>query len=299
MLGRTRRRPLLALSALALSAALAVPAAADVTGKVTAEGNFPKPKEIKAISAVADCAKLHTDPIYEETYVIGEKGELKNVVVYVKKEEGQDLPGAAPAAPAVLDQSKCVYVPHVLPVMIGQKLQVKNSDPFLHNVHGLGRENGEFNFPQNKGDVKDLTGQYNKTAEPYKVKCDVHPWMSAWIVVVDNPYFGATGDDGTFKITGLKDGEYTLVAWHERLGTQEQKIAVKGGNATANFAFKPRTKASAEPKPGVDFQEVTVAELTGAPSDPKAAKPACCGNCEKSDPKATKPAEKVVKAKQN
>ena len=235
------------MSALAISAAVSGAASADVTGKVTLDGKAPKPKEIK-MTAVADCAKQHADPVMDETWVVGDGNALKNVIVFVQKADGVDLSGPAPSTPAVLDQKGCMYTPHVLPMMVGQKFEVRNSDSFLHNVHGLAKDNGEFNFPQqNKGDVKDVTGQYNKTPELYKVKCDVHPWMSAWIRVFEHPYFATTGDDGSYTIKGLKDGEYTLVAWHEKGGSTEQKITVKDGKATADFKVKAKSGAAAAP----------------------------------------------------
>ena len=235
------------MSALAIGAGVCSSASADITGKVTLDGKAPKPKEIK-MTAVADCAKQHADPVMEETWVVGEKNELKNVIVYVQKTDGVDLSGPVPSQPVVLDQKGCMYSPHVIPTMVGQKFQVLNSDGFLHNVHGLGKENGEFNFPQqNKGDVKDIGGQANKAPERYKVKCDVHPWMGAWVLVLDHPYFATTGDDGAYTIKGLKDGEYTLVAWHEKGGATEQKVSVKDGKATADFKIKMKSGAAAAP----------------------------------------------------
>jgi len=137
-----------------------------------------------------------------------------------------------------------MYDPHVVTVMVGQELKAKNSDGFLHNVHGLAKDNGEFNFPQQTKDQENVINA-TKAAETYKVKCDVHPWMSAWVVVVDNPYSAVTGDDGTFTIKGLKDGKYTLVAWQEKLGTQEAQIEVKDGKATSDFKFAPKKRAAA------------------------------------------------------
>jgi hypothetical protein len=235
------------MAAVAISAGVCASASAQVTGKVTLDGKAPKPKEIK-MNAVPDCAKQHADPVFDETWIVGPNNELKNVIVFVQKTDGVDLSGPAPSTPAYIDQKGCMYTPHVIPMMVGQKFEVRNSDPFMHNVHGLGRENGEFNFPQqNKGDVKDITGQYNKAVELYKVKCDVHPWMSAWVRVFDHPYFATTGEDGTYTIKGLKDGEYTLVAWHEKGGTNEQKVSVKGGKATADFKVKMKSGAAAAP----------------------------------------------------
>jgi len=246
------------LSALAVSAGFATVSMADVTGTVTFDGKAPKPKVIN-MSAVPDCAKQHADPVYEESIVVGDKNELKNVAVYVK--DGAKLGGAVPTTPVVLDQKGCLYVPHVVTVMVGQELKAKNSDGFLHNVHGLAKDNGEFNFPQQ------TQGQENKidatkAVETYKVKCDVHPWMAAWVVVTDSPYSAVTGDDGKFTIKGLKDGKYTLVAWTEKLGTQEAEVEVKGGNATHDFKFAPKKKAAAAADAVKDVQEVLAVTKT-------------------------------------
>jgi plastocyanin len=233
------------ISALALSAGIGSVAMADVTGTAVFDGTPPKPKAIN-MAAVPDCAKQHTDPVYEETIVVGEKGELKNVVVYVK--DGAKLGGKANANPVILDQKGCVYTPHVVAVQVGQPLKAKNSDTFLHNVHGLCKDNPEFNFPQQQQGQEDPI-KANTAAETYKVKCDVHPWMSAWVVVLDHPFFSVTGDDGKFGIKDLKPGKYTLVAWQERLGTQESEIEVGAdGNATKpiEFKFAPRKKAAAD-----------------------------------------------------
>jgi len=214
---------------------------ADVTGKAVFDGEAPKPKAI-SMKAVPACDKQHTDPVYEEFIVTGDKNELKNVVVYVK--DGGKLGGAAPTTPVVLDQKGCVYSPHVVVVMTGQELKAQNSDGFLHNVHGLCRDNPEFNFPQmQKGQVTPI--EATKAVETFKVKCDVHPWMNAWVVVLDHPFSSVTGDNGEFAIKGLKDGKYTLVAWHEKLGTQEAEVEVKDGKATADFKFAPKKKAAA------------------------------------------------------
>src|SRR4051812_40468935 len=156
------------LSALALSAGVGSMSYADVTGKAVLDGEAPKPKVI-SMKAVPQCDKQHTDPVYDESIVVGDKGELKNVVVYVK--DGGKLGGAVPTTPVILDQKGCVYSPHVVAVMVGQELKAQNSDGFLHNVHGLCRDNPEFNFPQvQKGQVTKVDA--TKAPETYKVKCD-------------------------------------------------------------------------------------------------------------------------------
>ncbi|HMB96019.1 MAG TPA: carboxypeptidase regulatory-like domain-containing protein [Tepidisphaeraceae bacterium] len=218
------------------STAMASFASADVTGKVTLDGKAPEMKTID-MSGVKECASQHPDPVSEEVVVAGDKGELANVVVSVKTDDPASLGGEAPKEVAVLTQQGCMYHPHVLAMMIGQQLSIKNDDPFLHNVHSLAQTNPAFNFGQpNKDAGKPVDPP--KAAEVIKIKCDVHPWMSAWLVVLDNPFFAVSAEDGTYTIKGLPDGDYTLQAWQEKYGTQEQKITVKDGKATADFKFK-------------------------------------------------------------
>ena len=137
------------LSAVALSAALGVvsTARADVTGKVTLEGAAPEAKEID-MSGVKECADKHADPVYEETVVADDKGNLANVIVYIKTDDASALGGEASKDALTLDQEGCMYKPHVLSMTVGQDLVVKNSDPFLHNVHSRATVNPAFNFGQ-------------------------------------------------------------------------------------------------------------------------------------------------------
>jgi hypothetical protein len=236
-----RLRKYLVAASLSLAAATAVHA--DVTGKVTLTGKAPVMKEID-MSGNKDCAAQHPDPITEEVVVVNAKGELANVVVSVKAEDPSLLGGEVPKTPGVLDQKGCQYFPHVLAVMVGQELQIKNSDAFMHNVHSLPQINPMINFGQpNKDPGKKVDPA--KAAEVIKVKCDVHPWMGAWLVVLDHPFFSVSKADGTFAIKGLPDGDYTIKAWHEKFGETEKKVTVKGGNGTVDFAFS--AGASAEP----------------------------------------------------
>jgi plastocyanin len=179
--------------------------------------------------------------------VAGDKGELQNVVVSIKPADGQKLKGDVPAKPAVLDQKGCVYHPHVIAVMVGQSVEVKSSDPFLHNVHALSVDNAGFNFGQPAPSVKKIDPF--QTVETFKVKCDIHPWMAAWIRVLDNPFFAVTDEDGKYSIdtAGLPDGDYTLIFWQEKYGEKEQKVTVKEGKGTADFSFKADEKSAAQP----------------------------------------------------
>jgi hypothetical protein len=219
-----------------------------VTGTVTLEGEAPEMEAID-MSAVAECASQHPDPVLEQTVVAGENGELANVIVSISTEAHPDVTGDPPADANMIDQQGCTYHPHVSSMTTGQKLVIKNSDPFLHNVHSFAEANPAFNFGQpNVDDGKEV--EPPKVPEYIHIKCDVHPWMSAYIGVFPHPYHAVSGEDGTFSIAGVPDGEYTFVAWHEKYGTQEQTATVTDGKAELNFTFDAAS-AQAEPAPKV------------------------------------------------
>jgi hypothetical protein len=252
------------LSRFALAAAVSLGAASfsfgQVTGSAKLDGKAPEPKPIN-MAAVADCAKLHADPVMDESIVADDKGALANVVVSITPAEGQALPGAAPDKPAVIDQQGCMYAPHVVAMMSGQTLNIKNSDPFMHNIHSLSEVNPAFNQAQPNKDPKGMDVTNIKSPEYFHVKCDVHGWMSAYVAVFEHPYFAVTGEDGKFSFDAkqVPDGEYTLTAWHETLGKQEQKVNIKDGKGTTDFTFKAPS-AQANPIPAVD---VKLASLKG------------------------------------
>ena len=181
--------------------------AADISGKVKLKGT-PKP-EIP-IQLDATCGKLRTQPITTRHFVVGQDNGLGNVFVYVKS-GAQKTPSAG--EPATLDQVNCMYEPYVFGVVAGQKFKVKNSDPELHNVHATPKLNKEFNFAQpTKGLVSEKS--FDQPEVLVRIKCDVHPWMFAYIGVCEHPYFAVTDNEGNFKISGVPDGKYTLVAYH-------------------------------------------------------------------------------------
>jgi hypothetical protein len=172
-----------------------------------------------------------------ETVVVGGDGGLQNVFVYVKDGLG-DLKFPVPTAAVVLNQQGCRYLPHVLGIQVGQPFEVLNSDMTLHNVHALARTNREFNAGQ---PLQGVRNTYTFTAREVMVpfKCDVHNWMNAWVGVLDHPFFAVTGADGSFEITGLPPGTYTIEAWHEKLGTQTQSVTIAASEtAMAAFTFK-------------------------------------------------------------
>jgi plastocyanin len=223
-----------ALAAL-LIACTGVVAAGDVTGKVSFSGNAPKPARIM-MNADPVCVKQHKTPVVGEEVVVNSNGTLKNVLIYVKEGLGSRK-FDPPAAKLEFEQKGCQYTPHVLGIQVGQDLEIVNGDPTLHNVHSLSKENAQFNVAQPKQGMK-LTKKFDKP-EVFKVKCEVHTWMAAYIGVFSHPYFSVTSDDGSFKLKNLPAGDYTIEAWHEKYGTQTMKVKVAAsGAATADFKFE-------------------------------------------------------------
>ncbi|RMH23039.1 MAG: TonB-dependent receptor [Acidobacteria bacterium] len=229
-----KRGILISLLCLLLTTGAAV--AGTITGKVTYEGAIPKLPPVQ-MNADPQCAAKHSEPVPSDMLVLGEGNGMKYIFVQVKNPPAGDH--KPPAEPVVIDQVGCRYEPHVAGVMVGQKLLFKNSDGILHNVHGTPAKNSEFNIgmpPVLK--EKDVT--LNQPEPLFPVKCDVHPWMNAYVAVMSHPYFAVTGDDGTFKIDGVPAGTYTVEVWHERLGTKSAEVTVDGsGTATVNFTLSP------------------------------------------------------------
>ena len=129
------------LIASALVAGLQAASAADITGTITLSGTPPGEKVIDALEQVAQCAALHTDPVKTQFYVVGSKGELKDVVVVVRGITGKST--GESAAPLILDQKGCEYIPYVTAVQTKQQITVRTSDPVMHNVdvvHDRGRQ---------------------------------------------------------------------------------------------------------------------------------------------------------------
>jgi plastocyanin len=173
-------------------------------------------------------------PIEEESVVVNPNGTLRNVFVFL---EGAGRGDGTGRPAKLLDQVHCRYVPHATGVQVGQTLVFRSSDPTIHNVHYAAQKNKSRNFGMTAaGQEKPQT-----FTEPefILVKCDVHPWMNAWIGVFENPYFAVTGEDGAFELTGLPAGTHNVVAWHERFGRREQRVTISDGAETsAIFEYK-------------------------------------------------------------
>jgi plastocyanin len=225
-------------------AAAQVASAADITGTVTLNGAPPAERPITPLNADAVCGKLHTSPVTTEFYVVGANKELADVVVMLKGVPAK--PADSTASPAVITQNGCLYVPQILAVQAGQKIVVKTVDPQMHNVHinptapaNVEASSGKMSQPQMPGGA-DLTYVFPAAENFMKFQCDVHPWMFAWVTVVDSPYFALTGKDGKFTIKNVPPGNYTIVAMHRKAAPtgMEKKVDVKDSGATVDFALE-------------------------------------------------------------
>ena len=205
-----------------------------VTGTATLVGTQPKPRLITAIANTAGCN--HDEPVPQETIVVN-GGMLQNVFVYVSKGLG-DWQGDAPGEPAIFDQLGCVYQPHVVGAMAGQKVLARNSDGISHNVHTTPKRNESKNLTQGAG-AKPLELAFEREEIGIPFVCDIHPWMRAYLCVVEHPFFAVTGADGSFVIEGLPAGDYTLTAWHEKLDRIRVDFSVgAGGEVSVVFPFE-------------------------------------------------------------
>jgi plastocyanin len=211
------------------------PQGATVTGKVKFTGVKPAMPKVD-MSDEAVCAKKYPTPPTDESVMVGPTGGLENVFVYVK----EGLPAGAtypvPATPVELDQDGCRYHPHVLGIMVGQTLAIKNADGILHNIKAKGVKNRPFNVSQPTSMTTPRTFTAPEVMVP--LECNVHGWMHAWLGVLAHPFYAVTGADGSFTLKDLPPGTYTIEAWHEKYGTQTATVTVTAGPAkTANFTF--------------------------------------------------------------
>jgi hypothetical protein len=211
--------------------------AATISGKVKVDGPTPKRKVID-MSKEPACAKDYptSDPPKTETVVTGPENTLADVVVYISA--GANDEAAVPKESVTLDQHGCVYVSHITVLHVNQTMKVTNSDPATHNVHALAEVNREWNRSQSPG-APPIDAKFDQP-EFIPVKCNLHPWMHGYIVVLKTSHFGVTDPTGGFSLKGLPPGKYTVTAWHETLGTQQQEVTIGGANETKtiNFTFK-------------------------------------------------------------
>ncbi|MBI4386782.1 MAG: hypothetical protein HY551_05320, partial [Elusimicrobia bacterium] len=191
-------------------------------GRVVFAGKIP-PARVLPMGSDPICLKQHPKGFIFQPFAVGKTGGLADVFVYVKKGlEGKNF--ETPKEAAVLDQKGCWYYPRVIGAMVGQRVELLNSDPTIHNVNAL----PEFNVSMPPG-LKKIEKTFVKPAVMQKLKCNVHPWMTAYVGVLEHPFYAVTDLDGAYEIRGLPPGKYVLEAWHERLGVLTRAVTVDGG----------------------------------------------------------------------
>lgn len=196
-----------------------------ISGQVKFTGTKPGNPKID-MSEEPKCAEKHkTAPTGEA--VVGNPSVLANAFVYVKSGLPADAKYPAPATPVVIDQDGCKYKPHVLGIQIGQNLEIRNSDPVLHNIKAKATKNRPFNISQPTAGMKTMR-TFPATEVMVALECNVHGWMNAFLGVLPHPFYAVSGQDGSFSIKGLPAGTYTLEAWHEKYGVQTATVTVTG-----------------------------------------------------------------------
>lgn len=224
---------LLALFGLAVSAGASH--AATITGKAMFQGQAPAAETIK-MEADPNCSLLHPQGVTSDSVIVNSNGTLRNVFIYVK----EGLAGKkfdAPKETVLFDQKGCQYSPKVFGIQAGQPLEILNSDGTLHNVHALPSNSPQFNLGMPIKGMK-LKKSFAKPEVMVKIKCEVHPWMSAYAGVLDHPFFGVTGDEGGFEIKNLPPGDYVIEAWHEKYGVQTQNVTIASDDETKEASFE-------------------------------------------------------------
>jgi hypothetical protein len=220
-------------------------ASADVVGFATLLGQ--PPPEI-GIPLTPACGRLNNERPTTRHFLVSPEGRLANVFVWISEGIGQKY--SPPKNPAVLDQIGCMYQPYLLGLQTGQRLQVQNSDSEMHNVHLLGKNNPERNLAQLKGGVNSFS--FDKREVLLRAKCDVHPWMFAYIGIVEHPFFAVTDTNGLFRLpNGLPAGQYTVSALHQKAGLLAQKFEFRPGHQKAiefQFPTPGGTQASGDRK---------------------------------------------------
>lgn len=207
--------------------------AGNVIGTISFTGPVPTMQAID-MGDESVCADKHPTGAMTESVVVDDDGGLANVFVYVK--EGLEGQTFSPGPAAVIDQDGCVYHPHVLGVMVGQDITIRNSDGVLHNINASPTENRPFNVSQPV--VMETNRSFRVAEVMIPLRCDVHGWMSSYVGVLDHPYFSVSADGGSFSLETLPPGDYVIEAWHEEYGTLQQTVTVTTGETTEiTFAF--------------------------------------------------------------
>tara|TARA_B100000965_G_C19358080_1_gene654777 strand:+ start:30 stop:737 length:708 start_codon:yes stop_codon:yes gene_type:complete len=214
--------------------------AGDIKGKVKYDGKPPKNRPLR-MDADPVCGASHSSKVFSESFKVNSKGELAECLVYLRDVK---YSGGVPSTSVELDQKGCIYTPHVFGIQAGQELLIKNSDATLHNIHSIPKKNKEFNFAMPKV-VKQKKAKFDKSEDPFYIKCDVHPWMKTWVLVSDHPYYAVTDKNGNYEIKGVPPGTYEVVCWQEKFKKKAiiDKVTVSSNAVVKDFTFsRPKKK---------------------------------------------------------
>jgi plastocyanin len=206
-----------------------------ISGLISYQGQRPVLHPIN-MSKDSVCVSLHSGPVLPQDGQVNPDGSVPNAFVYIESAEGK-LPSTPPRNPAVLTQKGCEYQPHVVGVMVGQPFEVINLDPTAHNIHVMPKNNPQWYVSQLPGSSS-IVRKFLHPEIMIPADCNIHPWMKAYIGVVDNPFYAVTGSDGIFDLKGVPPGQYTLAVWTATFGTEERRITVRAGETTtADFTL--------------------------------------------------------------
>jgi plastocyanin len=208
----------------------------DISGTVTFEGTPPVGKKLNLPSG---CATPGQGAVYSNEVIVN-NGRLQNVLVRVIKGHEGKISSEASSEEIILDQKGCIYNPRVVAARVGQKVTFINSDPIFHNVRSVTKENQRFNVAMPKKNQRE-TRVFNKPEIFLQAKCSVHPWMGAYVAIMDHSFYGISNKKGEFTLPQLPRGQYTIEAWHEVFGTQVQEITV-GDSMLSGLKFNFKKK---------------------------------------------------------
>jgi hypothetical protein len=206
--------------------------AGSVRGRVIFEGEPPRPRRLMVVKDTDICGR---DEQFDKRLIVSKNKGIQNAVVYLTGVHG-GKPLTTLGSEFILDQRGCRYEPHVILVPVNTPLQILNNDGILHNFHTFSKKNRPVNVSQPKFRKKmELTFKH---PEFIQARCDIHGWMSCWIIAMDQPYYAITTTEGNFSLSDIPPGTYTLTCWQEMLGERTEQVTIAPGSAVSStFTF--------------------------------------------------------------
>jgi hypothetical protein len=209
-----------------------------IRGVVQFAGRAPEMTPLRVSDDPACLTDAKSSAPTHQDVIVNRNNTLKNVVIYIKSGLPAGSKYPVPDDPAILSMSGCMYEPHVFALRVGQPLEIQNHDATIHNVNFMPQFNDRYNKSMVSKSAPPLITRFTRQEVGIRIKCDIHPWMLAWASAFDNPFYAVTGEDGSFEIRNVPDGEYTIEAWHETFGTQDLDVVVaKVQPAYAKFTY--------------------------------------------------------------